>query len=103
MVTGDNIPDNANANSFDLNTGGWILIAILIAIIVILFIIAIEIHTKNEKKIRKLEEFYKIDLSEKERKLLTQYRNLNETDKTIIEDTIKSLNTNHINNKHKND
>ena len=94
MLEGDNIAGNKPVAS-DLNNGGWILIVILIALIVFLFIIAIYVYINSKKEIQKLKNFYKNDLSEKERNLLTQYRDLNDTDKSIIEDTVKSLSINH--------
>lgn len=92
-IEGDNIA--GNAQGLYLNDSGWILIAILITVIILLFIISIVVYINSNKKLQKLKEFYKSDLSEKERNLLTQYRKLNDTDKNVIEDTVKSLNINH--------
>lgn len=92
-IEGDNIA--GNAQGLNLNDSGWILIAILITVIILLFIISIVVYINSNKKLQKLKEFYKSDLSEKERNLLTQYRKLNDTDKNVIEYTVKSLNINH--------
>ena len=94
MISGVNVAGNKPVAG-DLNNGGWILITILIALIVFLFIIAVFVYINSNKKLQKLKEFYKSDLSEKERNLLTQYRKLNDTDKNVIEDTVKSLSINH--------
>lgn len=98
MIEGDNIPGNINTPKVDLNNGGWILIAILIALLIITFFIAVYINYKNQKKINKLKEYIRKDISEKEYDLILKYRILNNNDKTVIDDTLKSLNKNHNDN-----
>ena len=60
-------PSNNNTNEFDLNNGGWILIAVLLSIIVILIIAMVIQHCLAERKYTKLNELYKKDLSDKEK------------------------------------
>ena len=103
MGHGDNIPGNVNTNEFDLNNGGWILIAVLFCNIAILIICMVIQHCLAERKYMKLDELYKKDLNDKEKLLLAKYRKLNGTEQTIIDDTIKTLTENKVETKHKDD
>lgn len=88
------IPSNTNTNEIDLNNGGWILIAILICIIVALVVIIIIQYCLANKKYMKLNELYKKDLNDKEKELLFKYRKLNNTEQTIVDNTLKTLTEN---------
>lgn len=103
MWSGDDIPGNVNTGEVDLNNGGWIVIAVLIAIIVALCIILAIKHYLAEKKYKKLNEFYNQDLSDKEKELIYKFRKLNSTEQTIVEDTLKTLTKNKTDKEHRND
>ncbi len=95
MQTGDSKPGNINTNELDLNNGGWIVIGILIGIIVILSIILLVRYFITTSKIDKLQSLFKNEISNKEMKMILTYRELNDEDKSIINDTLKSLSKHH--------
>ena len=94
MYTGDATPGNVNTNELDLNNGGWILIAILVCIIVVMIIIMFVMRYKMQTKIFKQQEQFQKGINEEEANLLLKYRTLNDRDKTIIRDTLKTLEKN---------
>ncbi len=95
MITGDNKPGNINTNEIDLNNGGWVLIGILIGIIVILLIVLLVKCLMSTNKIDKLQSLLKNEIDDKEMNMILTYRKLNDKDKTIVNDTLKSLSNNH--------
>lgn len=95
MITGDNKPGNINTNEFDLNNGGWVLIGILIGIIVLLIIVLIIKYFMSNKKIETLQSLLKNELNDKEMNIILTYRALDNKDKSIVNDTLKSLSKNH--------
>lgn len=95
MITEGNTPDNINTNEIDLNNGGWILIGILIGVIVILLIALLIRYLMSTNKIDKLQSLLKNEIDDKEMNMILTYRKLNDKDKTIVNDTLKSLSNNH--------
>ncbi len=95
MITEGNTPDNINTNEIDLNNGGWILIGILIGVIVVLLIALLIRYLMSTNKIDKLQSLLKNEIDDKEMNMILTYRKLNDKDKTIVNDTLKSLSNNH--------
>ena len=99
-MEGDNIPGNQLSAAEILKNvpiGIWILIAILIFLLIVLFVIIVYSNFTKDKKIKRLEKISGQNLSEQECEVLIKYRNLSDADKTIINDTIDTLNKNHTN------
>lgn len=94
MITGDNQPGNINTNEIDLNNGGWVIIAILICIIVLLLIVLFIHSYRLYGKIAKLQNEFQKDITNDETEFLLAYRTLDSRDKTIIQNTIKTLTEN---------
>ena len=87
MQSGNNQPSNTNTNELDLNNGGWYVIAILIGIIIVLVGVMIYKTTKAHKT-----EILPPDTKQEDKQLLTEYHKLNDQEKQLVNDTIKTLN-----------
>lgn len=90
MITGDNIPDNVQ--SPDPTWTFVIILAIIIAILIILIFVILFLHAKE---INKLRDQFENGLTTNETNLLLQYRKLNEREKKIINETIKTIQSAH--------
>ena len=98
MITEGNQPANANTNSCELFNGEILIIAILFCVIITLAIILIIKSNKYYKKIEELQKHFKNDITNEEAELLLTYRTLNDRDKIVIKNTIKTFTEN---NEHK--
>lgn len=94
MITGDGIPGNTNTGNTDLNNGGLIFIIVLICIIAIMAVIMFIIWYNARTKINNLQKQFKEGITDDETNLLLKYKNLNDRDKTILKDTLKTLSQN---------
>lgn len=83
-------PSNSNQNYF---TNGETMIIILVAIfIAILLFFFFYIYNKNKEMIEIIKSPIDKTINDNEKQILLNYRKLNDKDKHIIENTIKSLN-----------
>ena len=90
-ITEGNQPSNIPAYEVDLNNGGWTIIIILISIVIALTIILCVKCSLLQNKINSLKKLLKNELNNKEIKMVITYRELNNDNKTVIDNAFKTL------------
>lgn len=93
-VSGGSSPAGT-AHGIDLNNGGQYVIIAMAFVILFLIGLSLFLYFKYERQIIKIEEFNKDKINEKERQIITKYRQMDSIDKNIVENTIANLSKNH--------
>lgn len=92
MQEGDNIAGNRPEPQMITMYLGIFLMIIFILVCIAIFVAFICYHAKD-KKIKQLKKLIREQLNDKEVKIINIYRNLNDKDKQVIENTINTLNS----------
>ena len=96
MITGSNQP--SNVYSVPTITINVLLFFLIIALIIIaVTIIAYFCYHANDKKIEQLKKLIREPLTEQESRLITEYRNLNDQNKQVVDNAVKDLTTDNTN------
>ena len=84
-------------NDFDTNTIIIVILAILVVILFAVLITLLYLNLKNRKRLQQLKirnvEFANTDLSDNEKKVLSEYRKLDQQGKELVHNTIQTLNS----------
>ncbi len=94
MGHGNGIPGNIQESEHFMSPEASAVILLLLCVMVIIVIILSIIIYKKSQIIKRQQEFLKSTLTEREQKLINDYRNLNNHGKTIIEAECKELTDN---------